>query len=362
MYKMKTMKFSSKTKFPFLLLLLTAFTITSCDSDFDVDEIEGGKNPPVITSVSEAREDVPVTQGVLENTYIIRGQNLASLTEIWFNGVRAGFNPALTTDNLTFTTVPKEAPYVGQDNTLRLVNLYGETTYDFSLLTIEDFTEATTEEGLKTVTLIGGDFSEASKVTFVSGSAEDGNLVEREAEIILVSETEVTVIVPDGVEQAYIFLETARGAVAQSDSYGFSYSIYIDTLNPEWTMSQWGGTYDLENTEPALGQYSIESVREGWSGLTFTPVTPVSFNTYTAVTVSLYGTVEGQLVNLAFNDFAASVQLELVPGQWTKYVIPLRDWYPTGGAPATINRIDFQEATNTGSPQYIFYVDDFGFL
>ena len=359
---MKTMKFSRKPKFPFLFLILSVFTFTSCESEFDVDEVEGGDQPPVVHSVSEAREDIPVTQGVLENTYIIRGENFSTLTEIYFNGVRASFNPALTTNNLTFTTVPENAPYVGMDNQLRLVNLAGETTYDFSLLTIEDFTEATTEDGIKTVTLIGGDFSETTKVTFTSGTEEEGNLVEREAEILSISETEVTVAVPDGVEQAYIYLETARGAVAQSDSYGFSYSIYIDNLNPEWTMSQWGGTYDLENTEPALGQYSIESIREGWSGLTFNPVTPVSFNAYTAVTVSLYGTVEGQLVNLAFNDFAASVQLELVPGQWTKYVIPLGDWYPTGGAPATITRIDFQEATNTGSPQYIFYVDDFGFL
>lgn len=356
------MKFSKNIKFPFLFLFLAVFSFTSCDSEFDVDEIEGGKEPPVITSVSEVREDVPVTQGVLENTYIIRGKNFSTLTEIYINGVRAGFNPALTTDELTFVTIPKEAPYVGQENKLKLVNLAGETSYDFSLLTIEDFTEGTTDEGVKTVTLIGGDFTETSKVTFVSGSEEDGNLVEKDAEILSVSETEVTVRVPDGVEQAYIFLETARGAVAQSDSYGFSYSIFIDALNPDWEMSQWGGTFNVENTNPALGQFSIESVREGWSGLTFMPNTNISYNTYSDLTVSLYGTVEGQLVNIALNDFDSFVQVELVPGQWTKFVIPLRDWYPTGGAPATITRIDFQEATNTGLPQYIFYVDDFGFL
>ncbi len=344
------------------MLLVAVFTFTSCESDFDVDEIEGGNEPPVITSVSEVQEDVPVTQGVLENTYIIRGENFSTLTEIYINGTRAGFNPALTTDNLTFVTVPSDAPYVGQENKLRLVNLAGETSYDFSLLTIEDFTEATTDDGIKTVTLIGGDFTETSTVTFVSGTEEAGNLVERDADILSVTETHVTVAVPDGVEQAYIYLETARGAVAQSDSYGFSYSIYIDALNAEWEMSQWGGTYDTMNEEPALGQYSIESVREGWSGLTFLPNETISFNTYDDLTVSLYGTVEGQLVNIALNDFAASVQVELIPGQWTKYVIPLSDWYPTGGAPATITRIDFQEATNTGAAQYIFFVDDFGFL
>ncbi|MDT0688981.1 hypothetical protein RM549_04245 [Salegentibacter sp. F188] len=360
---MKRTNFKIKTVSQLLLMIFTVFSLVSCDSDFDVESIETAEAAPVIHSVSEAREDVPVTQGVLENTYIIRGENLASLVAVYFNGYQASFNPALTTDNLTFVTVPESAPYVGQENTLRLENLYGSTDYDFSLLTIEDFTEGTTEDGIKTVTLIGGDFTDTSEVTFTSGTEEEGNLVERPAEILSVSETEVTVAVPDGVEQAYINLETSRGASAQSDSYGFSYSIYIDQLNPAWSMSQWGGTYDIEATDPALGQYSIQSVREGWSGLTFTPETPIPFNQYTALTVSLYGTGDaGDMVNVAINDFAGTVGVELIPGQWNKVVLPMGSFFPTGGAPAVINRIDFQEASGTSKPQYIFYVDDFGFL
>ena len=360
-------KVSLKLNNLFLLLLLLGISVgvVSCENEFETEGSNTGANePPVINSVSEAREDVPVTQGVLENTYIIRGKNFSSLTEIYFNGVRTGFNPALTTDTLTFATIPENAPYVGQTNTLQMVNLYGSAEYDFSLLNIEEYTEATID-GVKTVTLIGGDFSETTSVTFVSGSEEEGNLVEREAEILSISETEVTVEVPSGVEQAYIYLETARGAVAQSDSYGFSYSIYIDELNPDWEMSQWGGTYDLETTEPALGQYSIQSVREGWSGLTF--IAPdIPFDEYEAITVSLYGTGDpGDSVILAINDFdgnASHQQIELLPGEWKKVVIPLSSFYPNGGEPATIFRLDFQESSNTGKAQYVFYVDDFGFL
>ncbi len=181
------------------LLLILLLAVSSCSDEFDTQDIENNNEPPVITSVSEAREDVPVTQGVLENTYIIRGENLATLTAIYFNGERAGFNPALTTNELTFVTIPETAPYVGQDNILRLENLSGSTEYDFSLLTITDFTESTTEEGIKTVTLLGGDFSETSNVIFTSGTEEAGNLVEREAEILSVTETEVTVAVPSGI-------------------------------------------------------------------------------------------------------------------------------------------------------------------
>ncbi|GHA41889.1 hypothetical protein GCM10007103_23990 [Salinimicrobium marinum] len=359
---MKSLKNRTMSKHPFFLVLLAAFLIASCESDFDVEELEGGNEPPVILSVSEAQEDVPVTQGVLENTYIIRGENLSTIIGIWFNGERSNFNPALGTDQVAFTTIPETAPYVGQENVLRIENTAGVTEYDFSLLNIQGFTESTTEAGVKTVTLLGGDFSDTETVTFTTGTEEDGNLIERDAEILSVSETEATVVVPDGVEQAFIYLTTSRGATAQSESYGFNYTIFIDQLNQDWEMSQWGGTFDVENTDPALGEYSIESVRDAWSGITFTPSTPISFNEYNSITVSLYAAGATRQVNVALNDFNASVEVELTPNQWQKVVIPLSRFYPTGGAPAAINRIDFQEATNTNEGPYTFYIDDFGFL
>src|SRR5690606_18113968 len=229
-------------------------------------------------------------------------------------------------DNLAFVRVPAGAPYIDQPNIMRLETLGGVVEYDFSLLTIEGFTEETVD-GVKLVHLMGGDFTDTSSVTFVSGSEEDGNLVEAPATIVSISQTVVTVEVPSGVEQAFIYLATSRGAVAQSESYGFSYSIYIDELNPEWTTSEWGGTHDLASTEVALGQFSIKSIREGWSGLTFLPNITVPFDEYDSITVSIYGTgAAGDSVTLAINDFdggATHQNLVLVPGQWTKYTIPL---------------------------------------
>ena len=335
----------------------------SCENEFKKEDTIIATGPPIVNSVSEAREDIAVTQGVLEGVYIIRGKNLSSLLSIYFNGFKAGFNPALITDEIAFVQIPEDAPYVGQANKLRLENLQGSTEYDFSLLTIDGFTEAT-ENGVKVVTLMGGDFTDTETVTFVSGSEEAGNLVEEPAKILSISETEVKVEVPNGIEQAFIYLATTRGAVAQSDSYGFSYSIYIDSLNPDWTMSQWGGTFDASSTEQALGEYSIKSEREAWSGLTFLAPN-IKFNDYDAITVSIYGVDDILSVNLAPNDFDGNgtpVKLNLVSGQWTKFVIPLSDLYSNGNEPATIFRLDFQESSNTGKAKYVFYVDDFGFL
>ena len=348
------------------LILMTVLSFTSCENEFDSDKKPNNSNnlPPEISSVSETREDKPVTQGVLEGSYIVRGKNLGTFTSITINDYPVLVSPALGTDGLIFIKIPENAPYVGQDNILKIENPAGYATYDFSLLTIDEFTEATVN-GVKVVNIIGGDFTDTKSVTFVSGSEETGDLVERPAEIISVSETMVTAAVPSGVEQAYIYVETTRGAVAQSDSYGFSYSIYIDELHSEWSIGGWGGSQDLASTEQALGQYSIKSVREGWAGLTFT-VPNIRFDEYESITVSIYGTgASGDTVTLAINDFdggAEQQELVLVPGEWTKFVIPLNDFYPTGGAPDKITRLDFQESSNTGQAQYIFYVDDFGFL
>jgi len=345
------------------LIIVALFSLSSCENEFNGSNDNFKSEPPVINSVSEAREDKIVTQGVLDNTYIIRGKNLSSLVAVYFNDIKASFNPALLTDEIAFVVVPEEVPVLEQSNKMKVENLFGTTEYDFSLLTVSDFTEGTLD-GKKVVTLLGGDFSEASLVTFVSGSEANGNLVETPANFTIISAGEVQVEVPPGIEQAFIFIETSRGATARSESYGFSYSIYIDALNIDWSNSQWGGTFDAASTEQALGDFSIKSTREGWSGLTFWPDNAtINFDDYDSITVSIYGTGEtGDTVNLALNDFNAQVTLELVPGEWTKFVIPLSDFYPNGGAPDVINRIDFQESSNTGLAQYIFYIDDFGLL
>ncbi len=360
---MKNINYIKKNLKGFFLTIVAVVSLTSCNNEFTSDDPTFGGTPsaPIITSVSEAREDVVVTQGVLESTYIIRGENLATLSKVYFNGYQASVNTAFVTDNVAFVTVPEDAPYVGQANIMRIETLGGILDYDFSLLTIEEFTEEFIG-AVKVVNIIGGDFSDTSTVTFVSGNEDEGTLVERQAEILSISETVVVAAVPDGVEQAFIFLETSRGAISQSDSYGFNYSIYIDSLHPDWTLGGWGGTFEDPSTEIALGASSVKSVREGWSGLTYSVDAGINLNDYQFLTVQLYGTgAVGDKVNLAFNDFETSVELELVPGVWTKYLIPISDWYPSG-APSSVTRLDFQEASNTGLVEYIFYVDDFGFI
>ncbi len=366
---MKKITHIRKSAYQLCLVLLAVFSLSSCENEFGDETTVGGSNePPVITSVNEAREGTPVTQGVLENTYIIRGENLSTLQSISFNGYRAGFNPALLTDKLAFVTIPEDAPYVKQSNTLRLENSAGVTEYDFSLLTIVEFTEELID-GRSAVVLHGGDFSDVEEVIFSSGTEEDGNLEERDADILSVTDTEVTVAVPDGVVQAFIYVYTTRGAIVQSSSYGFNYPIYTDGLNA-WELGGWGEPQE-ESSEIALGASSVKKTTGQWEGLTFTPAAdaePLVFSDYTTMAVSIYPEEGVTRIKLRVNDEDLGsnnaetdyYKIDVVPGQWNKIVLELKSFYPTSTPPEEITRIDFQCASEGAGN--VYFVDQFGFV
>lgn len=355
----------------FLFLLLSGMVFFgSCSEENDEAKgayIDTSIPAPVINAVrtvNEYEEYKSVNQGVLENTYTIHGKNLANTVSISFNGYDAYFNPTFVTDNLIFVTVPEDAPYLGQEDILRVETTTGVTEYPFSLLTIESFSTGNIN-GRDVVILQGGDFSTLLEVTFdPNTNVEDDEVV---AEIAEYDADEITVYVPDGINQAFISVETTLGAFATSESYGFNYPLYIDSLNPDWALGGWSGSQDPASTEEFLGTNSIYSFREAWAGLTFTytgegDAQPLVFGNYSTISVQIYGGQNAVSVNLALNDFDSSVTLNLVQGEWTKFDIPLSRFYPNGGAPTTITRIDFQESSGVAHDGVVFYVDDFGLI
>lgn len=355
------MKKIEKSKNYLLILAMATIIISAgCENDFKADDVDPNTNPPSVTSISSIQEDTEVTQGVLQGNYMVRGENLSSMLSVRFNEFEASFNPALLTDDLAFVSVPLGTPLTGS-NTMRIETLGGSTEVDFPLLRVLDFTEGVVD-GVKVVNISGIGFSYSPTVSFNSGSENLGNLVERESKVISFTDEAIVAEVPAGVTQAFIYVTTERGATDVSGSYGFSLPIYIDELNADWGSSGWGGTQDFGSSEQALGSASVKSTREAWSGLTFLPNNGLAFNEYEFITVQIYASTNATKVNMALNDFDAGLALDLVPDTWNKFVIKLSDFYPTGGEPDQIMRIDFQEFSGSGQSQYIFYVDDFGFL
>ncbi|SFZ93437.1 hypothetical protein SAMN05428642_103133 [Flaviramulus basaltis] len=355
----------------FFLILMTLLSFTSCENEFDSDKnpYNSKSLPPVITSVSEAREDKSVTQGVLEGVYIVRGENLGSFTSITINGYPASISPALGTDNLIFIKVSEDTPYLDQSDVLRIDNPAGFAEYNFSLLTITDFTEELID-GVNAVVINGGDFTDVADdgVVFVSGSEEDGNLVEIPVtNIIYKTASQIAVEVPSGIQQAFIFVNTTRGASAQSDSYGFNYIIYTDQFY-DWDFGGWGEPQE-ESSEVALGSTSIKKTSLQWEGLTFnfTGVNSLVFEDYSTMVISIYPEAGVTRLKIRMNDVDLGsnnsetdyYKIDLVPGEWNKIILDMNSFYPNGDYPDEITRIDFQSAVEGTA---VYYIDQFGFV
>lgn len=352
-----------KSIFKYPILIISLLITFACSNEFNKSDLAlGNTDPPIITGVSDATLNVAVETGVLGNTYYIKGENLASVESIKFNGFDAGFNPTLATETLIITQVPRDAPFLGGANKLAVRTLNGTAEYDFSLLTITDFSEGIVE-GTNAVTLNGGDFTDADQVLFVSGSEELGNLEEKEARIISKSEGNISVEVPAGIVQAFIYV-FVNGAVAQSTSYGFNYPIFTDAIVNDWGLGGWDGAQALSD-EVTLGSNSIRRDSNNWSGLTITAsgtTTVPKIADYSAINFQIFPANDETIrIACALNDFDTQVVLELVPGEWNSFSIPLTDFYPAGTAPETISRVDFQEFSG-GNPPFLFYLDQLGFI
>ncbi|UOB16745.1 hypothetical protein [Abyssalbus ytuae] len=369
---MKRFKILIKTLSFLIPVLSFQLFSTSCENEFnDPESFDINTNPPVITSIAEARENTPVEQGVLENIYYIKGKNLGSITSLKYNGYEAGFNPVFVTDNLIISTIPAEAPAVSEINKVRVQTPYGVAEYDFRLLTIESF-ETGNDGTSDIVTLYGGDFSALEKVIFFSGSEENNNLVETEAEVVDYGAGFITVRVPEGTTQAFIRVNTTLGASTVSESYGFNFPLFVDSINPDWHIDGWNNDGSGVTDEVAIGQYSVKANLVGWGGLNFQVNDDdhnlgAKFDNYSTLVFKAYATEANQQLVLDVNDgevhWDGENAIEISnpdygwePGDWTPVEIKLSDLYPGGTEPTTIWRMYFQIEQGT------FYIDDMGFL
>ncbi len=334
-----------------------------CSNEFNQNDgiTATASGPPSISSVRDVNGGTDVETGVLGNTLNIKGSNLKDVVSVKFNGFEATVNPNFATETVIILNVPLGAPVIGS-NKLTVETLQGIAEYDFSLLNIDSFSEQIID-GVSAVILQGGDFSGASSASFVNGVGVDGPFEEITTEIISVSEDEVAIAIPGGIVQGFVQIEV-NGAIAQSTSYGFNYPIFTDAIINDWELGGWDGTQVLSD-EITLGSTSIRRDSNNWAGLTFSASDAsekLIIADFSAINVQIYpANPQTTRVACALNDFDTQVILDLVPGEWNSFSIPLTDFYAPGTAPETITRIDFQEFSG-GTAPFLFYLDQFGLI
>nr|WKN40112.1 glycan-binding surface protein [Tunicatimonas sp. TK19036] len=146
-----------------LLFLLGSMLMLSACQD---DEMAEGGAPMIervrFTDTTLAPADTSLGQATLGSTIAIVGRNLASAQYVYLNDYEIPVNSAYATDRYLITTVVDSVPTVATNpdvmNTLRVVNPYGEATYEFRTLPPAPIVDGVANQYVKageTLTLYG---------------------------------------------------------------------------------------------------------------------------------------------------------------------------------------------------------------
>lgn len=308
--------------------------------------------------------DSTVVAGRYNTQYAIVGTNLGTTTSLTLNGVSIYFNPALLTDNTVIFTVPNTIPFAGQSNKLIVTTTHGTVSYNFPILQpapqVTSFAPLAGSAG-DTLTIVGTVLDGATAVKFGLTSATAAT-----AKIVSNTSTQIKVLVPVGIVQAYIYVTTAGGTTQTVAQFGFKALIYDDALRNGWgNYTGYGSTLNFANTTNVKRGTNAISVtvgngygalQIGYGGATLNSKTAG----LSAIKFSIYGgnaIVTGDKASVVINgDYAHNFIITLKAGAYTDYTIPLSSL----GSPGNITEFVIQ--TQGVAAPSTFYVDDLGFI
>lgn len=346
--------------------------IASCDTTSDADrvpEIEGVRHIHPDSAAAKQLDQVGPGQ-----MFVITGRNLDSAHQVFFNGIRASFNPTLVTSTNMVVRVPGDIPFGSLDpddpqmNTIRLTSPAGETTFSFPILPPEPVIHRVNKEFAsagETVRVTGSFLYLVEAVTFPGGiEATQFNFAE--------NGTWLEVVVPEGVTEAgHINITTSSGTTIDSyrNMFNDRTGIFIDydELNP---YTPWGtpgvnapyvGT-DVPGIPPLDGNYihwfyddpltpgmwwfqDLATPHATWAGLQFPDYpenTPTSELVFRMEIFTPHDKFQSGFIQLSFdwwiekdwNPFViGGERVPLATDGWETVTIPLNEF--TRGNPGT---------------------------
>ncbi len=211
-----------------MTIFSTGILFQSCEEYPNEYEITGGT--PTVDYIRVAdpdKADSLIVSASLEQTIALIGDNLTSITKMWFNDIEAALNTSFMTSNVLFVTIPGEIP---ADVTDKIYMLAGSDTveYDFSVVVPAPAPKSMKceyvsdgEEAVIRGNYIIDDPNVPLQVFF------PGNL---EAEVVSVSDDydEVTVIVPEGSGVGEITIKSIYGSGRSSFYFRDDRNIFLD--------------------------------------------------------------------------------------------------------------------------------------
>ncbi|MGK7391022.1 MAG: glycan-binding surface protein [Candidatus Cyclobacteriaceae bacterium M2_1C_046] len=315
----------NRLKYFFLLFipLLSAGVFQACNEE---ELVNGGE--PVIHYVritNPNSSDSLLVAGYLGNLVAIMGDNLGDTRELWFNDREAVLNPNFVTDNSILVNIPSKAPGEVLNQMILKFGNGTQLAYDFEVAISDPALEAMKNEYApagNTTSISGNFFFEPLKVIFTGGS---------EAEIVSVTQNEITFIVPEGAEPGPVTVETNFGTTESSFHYQDQRNVFLnyDDKKPEGSWRPGLFVEDEHSIDGAYlklkGTYSSDAPREEG---------PIGDNHFES---QYWGQASGSTVT------------NLIPGDPDNYVMKFEakvvEWY------ASILNICFAPYDNAGNQE-----------
>lgn len=210
---MNTIIFQHSKKGLLLLLVLAGLLQVSCKKD----NTAAAPSIRQLRAISPKPNDSTLSAALPGQIVVIQGANLATTTQIWFDGFAAAVNTALYSDTTLVVTVPAiawDSVPAGKLNTVTVVTAGGSATYKFVITpptpSITYVSNEMAQAG-QTIVITGANFYGITKVTF------PGNIAA--ASFTRNSVTQVTATVPAGI--------TTGGTLSVTGTYGTGVSVLL---------------------------------------------------------------------------------------------------------------------------------------
>jgi hypothetical protein len=331
--------------------LLSLFLWSACEKAEDT-------SPPTITNLRLTLKDSTISAAGIGNTVAIIGTHLATTQKVLFNDFSVSINPSYIKDDVVLAQLPREVPYRGQINKVKVITLYGEVIADFTVLqpapTITSFSPSSGNPG-DVVTVIGKDLDNTKIVTVGSDTVKV---------VAGGTDTQLKFIVPAGNAAGNISITTIGGESKSATSFGVSLVIYSDKMASGWDAYEWDADRDMVSTEQVKKGKSIKmTFAKPYGGFGAGPADVINIKKYTALKMAIYAKTTEPEVKVKVGIKGAdgttntfSKILILKPG-WNDFTL---DLITDLNKPDRFEEFQIQEWGNAKIP--IIYIDDIGLL
>ena len=215
------------------LAACASLAVTSCKDEPDAYEIQGGK-PTInfIRPVSVEAKDSIITAASMRSTVCVVGENLRSVTALFFNDQPAVLNTSYMTDHTLIVTVPNEIPDVVTDKIYFVTQSKDTVAYDFHVIIPAPVVSSMSNEWAaagEEVTIVGDYFLDYEEFPL---TVNFGDYVLPRSAIKSITKNRITFVMPEGVPHEKVSVESIYGETQGAFKYMDNRGMLFDFDTP----------------------------------------------------------------------------------------------------------------------------------